>query len=394
MCILPFNSVSISASGELRVCCNSGKDLGYNLSTLNIDTELLNNKKIIEIRSDFINGVENPICDRCWDMEKFSDHSFRTTANDNFSIDTNTVVNFSETIDFENLQYLDITLGNKCNLACRMCSPYSSSLVAKQWTLLNRYHLPSELIEFDQQTKEKILEVIKRAKNLTHVYMLGGEPLVSDFHDEIVEYFISSGRSKHVHLHYNTNLQIDVARKLDQWSHFKQIDLSVSIDGVDETYEYIRWPGKWSKVENNLLLLKEYLKSHSNIRPNIATTVQNLNVDNLHLLIDRMKSISGNDFSFYFIPVTFFNELEITPTHVLAQALIDLSKFDDTGVHKLPDLKRLINSAIEKKSLITSEKVTEFFRWQESYDGLRGQNLFKTKPYFESLADEYGIKKW
>lgn len=394
MCILPFNSVSISALGEMRVCCNSGKPLGYNLSTLESDQEIINNKKIIEIRSDFLNDVKNSTCDRCWEMEKFSSHSFRTTANDNFSLKTNQVVKFSETIGFENIQYLDITLGNKCNLACRMCNPYSSSLVAKQWTALGHQNPNAELLEFDQNTKERILNLIKKSPNLSSIYMLGGEPLISEFHDEIVRYLIDSNRAKDIELHYSTNLQIDVERKLEEWSYFKMIDLSVSIDGVDETYEYIRWPGKWSKLENNLHALKEYANSRSNIRPNIATTVQNLNVDNLPELIHRINQLSNNTFSFYFIPVTFFNELEITPTHILETAVQDLSKLDNTGIHKLPDLKKLITAAAEKSVTVNKEKVVEFFRWQKLYDGLRNQNMFALKPHFNELADQHGIEKW
>lgn len=394
MCVLPFNSVSISALGEIRVCCNSGQSLGYNVSMMHTDNDIINNKKIIEIRSDFLNGVKNTVCDRCWEMEKFSSHSFRTTANENFSLDTNTVINFSETIDYTNIQYLDITLGNKCNLACRMCNPYSSSLVAKQWMALGRAGMNLELLEFDKRTKEKILNLIKKSTNLSTIYMLGGEPLVSEFHDEIVDYLIKSNRAKDVKLQYNTNLQIDVERKLEEWSHFKLIDLSVSIDGIDKTYEYIRWPGTWSKLENNLYSLKNYTKTTSNIRANIATTVQNVNADILPELIERINLISDSEFNFYFIPVTFFNELEITPTHILTKAVDDLSRLDKAGVYRLPDLKKLLSNAAEKSLNLDKEKVIEFFRWQRSYDNLRNQNLFNLKPHFKELAEQYGVELW
>lgn len=394
ICILPFNSVSISALGDIRVCCNSGQPLGYNLSSLQSEQDIINNKKIIEIRSDFLQGKENPVCDRCWKIEKFSSHSFRTTANDNFSLKTNQIIKFSETIDFENIQYLDITLGNKCNLACRMCNPNSSSLISKQWTILGHKNLAPELLEFEDKSKERILNLIKKSPNLSHIYMLGGEPLVSEFHNEIVNYLIESNRSKDINLHYSTNLQIDVERKLEEWSHFKMIDLSVSIDGIDETYEYIRWPGKWNKLENNLHTLIEYSKKRTNIMPNVAITVQNLNVDNLYELICRINQIANNNFNFYFIPVTFFNELEIIPKYILEKSILELSKLDHTGIHKLPDLKKLIMSAVEKNQNLNQEKVSEFFKWQRSYDSLRNQNLFELKPHFKELAQQFKIDLW
>ena len=394
MCILPFNSVSITATGNIRVCCNSSgaafEDKIFDIS----DDQIINNTSIIKIRSDFLNGVKNSNCERCWNIEKNNGHSFRNTANEKFSIKENKVVNFSKNITFDNLQYLDITLGNKCNLACRMCSPYSSSLVSKQWKELGRADNMPDLLDFDQKTRDKIIDIIKRSPNLKEIYMLGGEPLVSDFHDEMIDVLIKTGLSKNIILHYNTNLQIDVERNLKEWSEFNLVDLSVSIDGVDDTYEYIRWPGKWSKLENNLYSLKNYVKSHTNIQANVATTVQNLNIDNIPDLLSKIGTISDNSFNFYFIPVTVFNELDIISKDVLLSSLTELSKFDHCGIHKLPDLKRLINTAIKKSSDLDPSRVMDFFEWQRLYDKLRNQNLFKTKPHFKNLAEKYGVDLW
>ena len=43
---------------------------------------------------------------------------------------------------------------------------------------------------------------------------------------------------------------------MEIWDRFKTIIFSVSLDGIDEQFNYIRWPLKWNKVSKNLIRLK------------------------------------------------------------------------------------------------------------------------------------------
>lgn len=393
ICILPFNSISIHSSGDLRVCCNSQKSFHLNVKNFDNEYEILNNKKIIEIRKDFLQDMKTPTCDRCWKLESLGASSFRHDNNTYFDIN-NTNIEFNAEINFDNIQYLDITLSNKCNLACRMCHPFSSSLVSKQWATLGKEVIKGNLIEFDNDSETKIMNIIEMSKNLSLIYMLGGEPLISDFHDKIINFLVDSGRSKNITLHYSTNLQIDIEKYLKIWSHFKLVNISVSIDGTDDTYEYIRWPGKWKKLENNLYRLKDYNLCSTNLACNIATTVQNLNVDNLVEIINKINHLSNNLFTFYFIPVTDRNYIEMIPESILIKTLNDLNKFDEQIVFKIGDLKKIILNAIEKNKKVLEKDVIDFFRWQKDYDNLRNQNLFKIKSHFIPYAEEYNIPIW
>lgn len=396
LCVLPFNSISIDATGQFRACCSSGSN-GFNLYAKDLTPdEFINNKKIVKLRENFLAGEKDSNCDRCWKMEAIGNSSFRHVANENqsYGIKNNKTIEFKSHIGFENIQYLDITLGNKCNLACRMCSPFSSSLVAKQWNIINKSQSQQEIIEFDRSTKDKILDTIDKSVNLTEIYMLGGEPLVSEFHDEIVELLIANGRSKNLILHYNTNLQIDAERKLAVWEKFRSIDLSISIDGHGDTYEYIRWPGNWSKLYKNIKLVIDYSKQNINILPSIATTVQNLNVDNLDQLIDSMHELSDNKLSFYFIPVVQYNELDITPLHILEEAYGKLQKYRNTSLYRADELLNMIKDAIDKSKNVDFKRVFEFFKMQKNYDMIRNQNLFKIKPHFIEYAKQFKVNTW
>ena len=140
-CVLPFNSVSIGADGKLRQCCAAGGD-GFQAPVDAVPVEsFINNTDIIDIRKSFINDEQHSKCQRCWDMEKNGWSSFRHWANSTeFGLTSAIPINKKEIISFEDLQYLDITLGNKCQLACRMCNPTSSSLLAKQLKIVGEYN--------------------------------------------------------------------------------------------------------------------------------------------------------------------------------------------------------------------------------------------------------------
>lgn len=399
-CVLPFNSISISADGKIRQCCNSG---GVGFETYIKDSPVenfINNEDLISLRDNFIKDEKDIRCNRCWDIEKVGNDSFRHWANNEeyFGLKSIIPIRKEKILEFKDLQYLDITLGNKCNLACRMCNPTSSSLIAKQLIKVNKWD-GGESIDFSRESKDKILDLINRAENLNTLYLLGGEPLINEFHDEIVDLLIKTGRAKNIRIHYNTNLQIDLEKYLSLWENFKQILCSISIDGTDSTYEYIRWPGRWNKLYNNLLRASEFQKDHANFFPSISTTVQNLNGSNMYDIIDKCSMSSNTGLGFYFFPVTGIpnlgtHHLHLLPTYVLETELQKIKGIPEPWNRYTVSLIKYYEDAIEKSKNINSKELTMFFETQKMYDSLRNQNLFETFPYFEELANKFNIEPW
>ncbi len=392
-CVLPFNSISIAPTGELRPCCNTDR-YKYNSTVQDSNIEnIINNSDAVSLRDSFLKNEKDSRCDRCWKIESIGNKSFRETANSDLDKGIQTI-NFSKVknkIDYNDIRYIDITLGNKCNLACRMCNASSSSLYAMQLAQLDEHYGPINL-DFDRGTRNKILEAIDRSKNLNTIYLLGGEPLVNDFHDEIINLLIQKKISKNITLHYSTNLQIDVEKYLALWQNFKLIQLGISIDGTNETYEYIRWPGRWNKLYKNLQKVIEFRnKDKFNLLyPSIATTVQNLNAHNIPDLIEQVNALD-KELSFYFIPVTGGHYLNMCPTDVLDNSIMKLEKLDDP----YDIYAGLINFYQEAKNLPVKLKDVEvFFDSQKKFDSLRDQNLFKTIPHFIKYAEGFNINLW
>lgn len=394
ICTLPFNSVSIDGTSHLRTCCNSEAALwSENINTLSTD-EIINSQPIQLIRKSLLSGRKDPACSRCWKMEAVGNSSFRNIANSDYNhgLATMSPDEFKEVIDYSNIRYLDITLGNKCNLACRMCHPGSSSLIGKQYIEMGYSNAKDPLIEFSKKGKKRILELITKADNLSSVYLLGGEPLINEFHDTIIDTLISLDKAKNISLRYSTNLHTNIEKHLEKWSNFKEVHVNVSIDGSDNVYEYIRWPGSWDKVHNNLRKVCDIAYHDKKIKASVAITAQNLNVGNIPTLITKIQDIR-NLVSFHFIPVTGCNYIELTPTPVLKEAIKTLSTMYDP-YNRIHELINYYETAILNKSKITHRQVTEFFYKQQAYDKIRKQNLFQTIPYFTDLAKEYDFKIW
>jgi radical SAM protein with 4Fe4S-binding SPASM domain len=385
-CVLPFKSVSIGNTGNIRPCCNTH---AYYVDNQIHDTpydEIINNKPIIKLRKQFLKNERSSDCSRCWMMEDNQQESFRTVANRNKFYGLDTGAPMSKRITIEDIQYLNIELGNVCNLACRMCNPTSSSLIAKQQNELKLYHGDVNVAP-SRESKDKILRLFKEAINLNEVYLVGGEPLYNDFHDEILEVLVEHPNRHNMCIHYSTNLiGTKFDKYLDKWKQFKLIDMQVSLDGESDVYEYIRWPGKWDKLVSNI---KRIIDIH-NFKVGVSITVQCLNAANIPTLVEELNKIGS--IPPFFIPISGENVLSMVPNKVLRQAIEDIKKVNFEHEHTRDNLIRMYEKAIT--TVPDRNDVVEFFKKQKGYDSLRNDNLFKVLPYMEQVADKWDIEKW
>jgi len=399
ICKFAFNSISIPAvDGRITPCCapdgpgkaytqsgpNKLKVPTFNTSIHDDFNEVLNNTQIVNLRKSMIAGEKSPLCNTCWKSEETTGQSERTMGNQNIQANV-----YKEVIDFSNIFHLNMFLGNKCNLACRMCNPWCSSLISKQTDIINQRPI-TPVIEFSDDTQTRIIEFIDKCENLEIIHMYGGEPLVNDFHDRICSHLISTGRASKITLNLSTNLQVDLERKNELYRYFKNVHIHVSIDGEGATYEYIRWPGNWNKIQNNLKIL-------SNERPEfgISTVIQNLNIDNLLDLITYLHTIENFTYhSLTYRKVSAVNDIKIIPTWVIEREIDRLQKFKLSGNHKVDVLIDMLEAEIEPSRNLEYEEVANFFKQQKGWDSLRNQNLFTTKPHFLELAKQFNIESW
>ena len=93
-------------------------------------------------------------------------------------------------------------------------------------------------------------------------------------------------------------------RFMERFGKFKHTQIHISIDGTKDTYEYIRYPGKWSVVERNIKKLAGYIESAENIGAEAHVVFQSYNMHNICDLLkyfNQFKEIKNFETMPYFI---------------------------------------------------------------------------------------------
>tara|TARA_B100000941_G_scaffold263258_1_gene216540 strand:- start:65 stop:967 length:903 start_codon:yes stop_codon:yes gene_type:complete len=107
-------------------------------------------------------------------------------------------------------------------------------------------------------------QMFNNSKNLRKIYLSGGEPTLVENMYDLLQKFIDNDWAKDIELEYNINLTNIPRRAIELWHHFKLVTLGGSIDAVGEHNNYIRYPSKWSKIDENVKWLDQNTKSNIN----------------------------------------------------------------------------------------------------------------------------------
>jgi len=280
-CVLPFTSLSTEADGGVKICCMSNNRLeidGNRYITDNSLEEFWNCDQINEIRSALNNGEYHPNCELCWTEEKANRKSKRIRDN-NFHYE---LLNN----DLSQPQILDLKLGNKCNLACRTCGTHSSTGWIKEELFFADTHKKNEIstqmnnISTCFSSENSIWKTLdKWLPNINHFDFYGGEPMMIQDHWNIIKKSVELGYSKNQKLHYNTNGTVFRKEYLEWFKEFRWVDIQFSIDGIEDRFEFMRYPAKWNRV---LRHIKKYMDfRNANLRKisaEVCLTISNFNV--------------------------------------------------------------------------------------------------------------------
>ena len=133
-CVLPWVSLETSPIGTVRPCCLFDSEIvddngeKFDLNTANF-FDIQNSKSMHQLRQDFLDGKQPQDCRKCWREERAGRTSKRMHTLDRLKH----IISEQEwTADAKPLLFLDLKLGNICNLKCRICGSWSSSAFATE----------------------------------------------------------------------------------------------------------------------------------------------------------------------------------------------------------------------------------------------------------------------
>lgn len=199
-------------------------------------------------------------CNSCYVREKETGHSFRIAANKEDS----------DVINYTWPRAWNIKFGNLCNLACWSCSEFSSSVILHH---KQKAHIPvmtkqdpdAEFANLWQSLEQDVLHSYDVHETVT-LTLLGGEPLYNRIVLDFLNRLISLGLSSRTRLEFHTNGTV-MPNKIFQtdtpiWQH---VSIFVSIDAIGPYAEWLRYGGKWSKINQTIDQLSSvvnYLELH------------------------------------------------------------------------------------------------------------------------------------
>jgi len=236
-----------------------------------------------ELRQQFLDGQQPDTCRKCWQEESAGRTSKRMHTLDRLK---HMLPDGSWTDRARPLMFLDLKLGNICNLKCRICGSWSSSTYAVEEISHDHGLDPKKsfhyvMLKEGRWPKESAVFWSELDRNLDAIRYLeftGGEPFMIEEHFEFLQRLVQSGHANQIEIHYNTNGTQWPEQAESIWPHFKLVEIAFSIDDVGARFEYQRSGAQWNGVCNNIERFRQLRDRYNNIQLQVCCTVNVFNV--------------------------------------------------------------------------------------------------------------------
>lgn len=258
-CILPWISIETTPHGNVRPCCLYTQELpDIDLKNHTLQ-DAFESKAMCDLRQSFSRGEKPAGCERCWVEENAGKKSKRQYMLEKFK---HIAVDWNNTKG-DKLRFLDLKLGNICNLKCRICGAWSSS----KWAQEDTKHYGKDGLAYKwlkqgrwPRESEKFWKGIDNIlSDIKYFEFTGGEPFLIQEHFDLLQSAVDAGYAADIDIHYNTN-GTQFPKQHEIWKHFKHIQIAFSIDNTGKRFEYERFGADWQTVNDNIdkfLLLSE-----------------------------------------------------------------------------------------------------------------------------------------
>ena len=395
-CVLPWVSLETSPIGTVRPCCLADDEIVNNagekfkLSTASF-LEIQNSQHMQDLRQQFLDGKQPQTCRKCFREERSGRTSKRMHTLDRLK---HIVTDTEWTADAKPLLFLDLKLGNICNLKCRICGSWSSSTFATEelnWIRAGEQKKDSPHYQmlrdgaWPRENQQFWSEIDQVLDQIRYIEFTGGEPFMIQEHFDMLQGMVDRGIAGQVEIHYNTNGTQWPEGAEEIWRHFKTVEIAFSIDDIGARFEYQRSGAVWSEVVTNVERFKEMRQRHSNIRLQACITVNVFNVYYLEYVANWVAQ-QGFDFiywnmmheAYYFSISTLPEQAKAGITRKLQSAQVS-----PTTQQEFAKIIEFMNNGASLDGKLLKIRTTDF-------DYKRKQNLAEVAPEYAKLIDYAG----
>ena len=238
--------------------------------------EIFHGEEMAGLRSAMLAGERHSACDVCWRMEDRSAGSYRLTEIKEHN---------PQLLTDPQLQVIDFSFGENCNLRCRICMPGLSNKLRLDY----RYFLKNDIDttgmqDYDYRNDHPVTQalnsdpgaeyavnnfnrdshqwqdILDNIHELVHIKATGGETTLSKGFLEFIDTAIERDCAKNIVLEFHSNCTKFTNRLMDKINEFQELNINASIDSIYKNYDYMRYPMTWDKLE---LSLHNYLNKNT-----------------------------------------------------------------------------------------------------------------------------------
>ena len=280
-CWHPFRQLALKEWTDTGIsnatpCCNmirpeSPDPLGIKLKleTSNPTArEIFHGEEMAELRSAMLSGERHSACDVCWRMEDRGANSYRLSE-----IKDHT----PQLITDPQLQVIDFSFGENCNLRCRICMPGLSNKLRLDY----RYFLENDIDttgiqDYDYRNDHPFTQalnsdpgveyavnnfdldshqwkdILDNIHELVQIKATGGETTLSKGFLEFIDTAIERDCAKNIILEFHSNCTKFTNKLMNKLNQFRELRINASIDSIYKNYDYMRYPMTWDKLSDSL----------------------------------------------------------------------------------------------------------------------------------------------
>jgi MoaA/NifB/PqqE/SkfB family radical SAM enzyme len=393
-CVNAYHAMSGMNNGTTKICCMHRPEEHNMILGKDKISDILQKKEFRKIQKSLQKGIRHKGCRLCWEEEDAGRQSKRLRDNERYFHE----IEYGKREPYQGLAKVELNLGNTCNISCRTCNAcVSSGWMKEEFEVYERgnyntykdfansmkkYHMSYDDDSPFWEDIESHLPTIKQFD------FYGGEPFMIKKQWKLIQKAVELGYSKDIEIHYNTN-GTHWPKEVELWQYFKQINLSFSIDGINDQFEYMRYPAKWDLVKQNIENARNLAKEYGNISVSWCVTISSINVYNIPETIDYWRAHYSKDVGLYLNLVHGPAEYNIKniPNTIKSAIVEKLNTVPKTDVKSWGYLDAIIN-------FINSEEYSvdawnKFLHRTQTHDIYRNQSFDSTFLEYSKIIKEY-----
>ena len=279
-CVNPWITLHAKFTDGYNPCCRfqgviSSEDI----------SQYIQSKELISIKQRLSSDQRIPECQDCWDQEARGYESKRQRDNRTYKLVFQALYKDPQVPQNQFIEYY-VRLGNHCNLRCTTCNDTLSS----GWISENKkFNISTKPVTILDASHEVWSHIRIHAATIGSIEFIGGEPFMmcQDLQRDLFKFLVDTGHASHIKIKYNTNGTRLPVEQMEYWHQFKAVEINISADGIDDQFEYLRYPAEWAQVQRNIEFYKNLQSTRiSKLEITIIYTVSILNVGYVHDMLE------------------------------------------------------------------------------------------------------------